>query len=125
MFILSLNGDKELTRLVQTLYNIKPFTPVAVISQVAIEHSRRQPNEQALFAGSSSKPIQKTKWDYQEERNKGQRNERKYDKPVPCDKNDSDKRIENIEKMLQKLQALMKPQSAHLTAESKIKTIVG
>ncbi|MBW0533910.1 hypothetical protein O181_073625, partial [Austropuccinia psidii MF-1] len=56
MFIQSLNGDKDLTRLVQTLYDIKPFTPAAVISRVSIEHSRRQPNEQALFVGSSNKP---------------------------------------------------------------------
>ncbi|MBW0480304.1 hypothetical protein O181_020019 [Austropuccinia psidii MF-1] len=54
-FIQSLNGDRELTGLVQTLYNIKPFTPAVVISRVAIEHSRRQPNEQALFVISSNK----------------------------------------------------------------------
>ncbi|MBW0461003.1 hypothetical protein O181_000718 [Austropuccinia psidii MF-1] len=71
MFIQSLNGDKELTGLVKTLYNIKPFALAAVISQVAIEHSRCQPNEQAPFAGSSNKPMQKAKWDNQKQRNKG------------------------------------------------------
>ncbi|MBW0531098.1 hypothetical protein O181_070813 [Austropuccinia psidii MF-1] len=118
-----LNGDRELTRLVQTLYDIKPFTPAAVISWVAIEHSRLQPNEQALFAGPSNKPMQKTKWDNQKQRNRGQRSGKKHDKPGTSDKNDSDKRMENIEKMLEKLQASMKPQSAHLTTESNIKTV--
>ncbi|MBW0535214.1 hypothetical protein O181_074929 [Austropuccinia psidii MF-1] len=108
-FIRILNGDKELTGLVQTLYYIKPFTPAAVISWVAIEHSRCQPNEQALFAGSSNKPMQKTKWDNQKQRNKGRRSGKKHEKPGPSDKNDSDKRMENIEKMLEKLQASMKP----------------
>ncbi|MBW0542686.1 hypothetical protein O181_082401 [Austropuccinia psidii MF-1] len=120
-FIRSLNGDKELTGLVQTLYDIKPFTPAAVISRVAIEHSRRQPNEQALFAGSSNKPMQKIKLDDQKQRRR--RNGKKYDRPGPSDKHDSDKRMENIERMLEKLQASMKPQSAHLTTESNIKTV--
>ncbi|MBW0516787.1 hypothetical protein O181_056502 [Austropuccinia psidii MF-1] len=70
-FIQNLNGDIELNGLVQTLYDIKPFTPAAAISRVAIEHFRHQPNEQALFAGSSNKPMQKIKWDDQKQRNKG------------------------------------------------------
>ncbi|MBW0553555.1 hypothetical protein O181_093270, partial [Austropuccinia psidii MF-1] len=92
------------------------------ISRVAIEHSRRQPNEQAFF-GSSNKSIQKTKWDDQRQRNKGQRHGKKHEKPGPSDKNDSEKRIENIEKMLEKLQASMKPQSAHLLTEPNAKTV--
>ncbi|MBW0520275.1 hypothetical protein O181_059990 [Austropuccinia psidii MF-1] len=122
-FIQSLNGDRELNWLIQTLYNIKPFTPAAVISEVAIEHSRRQPNEQALFIGSSNK-NQKNKWEDQKQRNKGWRNGKKFDRPpMNSGKADLDKRIENLEKMIEKLQASMKPQSAHLATEKINDTI--
>ncbi|MBW0542121.1 hypothetical protein O181_081836 [Austropuccinia psidii MF-1] len=103
---------------------MKTITLVTVISWVAVEHSRNQPNQQEFFSGSSDKPMQKPKWDNQKQRNKGQRNGKKHNRPGPSDRNDSDKRIENLEKMLEKLQASMKPQSAHLTTESKIKTII-
>ncbi|MBW0543292.1 hypothetical protein O181_083007 [Austropuccinia psidii MF-1] len=122
-FIRSLNGDWELTGLIQTLYDIKPFTPAAVISRVSIEHSRRKPNEQALFVGSSNK-HQKNKWEDQKPRNKGGRNGKRIDRPpVHSGKSDSDKRIENLERMIEKMQASMKPQSAHLATEKINDTI--
>ncbi|MBW0561545.1 hypothetical protein O181_101260 [Austropuccinia psidii MF-1] len=72
--IQSLNSEKYLTSLIQTLYDNKHFTPASVINLVSRKHSRCQTNEQALFAGSPNKLTQKTKWDYQRQINKGQRN---------------------------------------------------
>ncbi|MBW0553965.1 hypothetical protein O181_093680 [Austropuccinia psidii MF-1] len=92
-------------------------------NRVAIEHSRMQPNEQAIFVGSLNK-HQKKKWEDQKQRNKGRRNGKKFDRPpVNSGKTDSDKRIENLEKMIKKLQASMKPQSAHLATEKMNDTI--
>ncbi|MBW0593118.1 hypothetical protein O181_132833 [Austropuccinia psidii MF-1] len=42
MFIRSLNSDRELTGLIQTFYDISPFTLLSVVNRAAIEHSRRQ-----------------------------------------------------------------------------------
>ncbi|MBW0473509.1 hypothetical protein O181_013224 [Austropuccinia psidii MF-1] len=55
MFIRSLNNDRELTGLIQTLYDISPFTLSSVVNRVAIEHSRRQQSsEQTLFVNPSN-----------------------------------------------------------------------
>ncbi|MBW0536603.1 hypothetical protein O181_076318 [Austropuccinia psidii MF-1] len=49
-FLCSLNKDKELTGLIQTLYDSKPFDIITVTKRVSLEHTRRQNNcEEVLF----------------------------------------------------------------------------
>ncbi|MBW0461712.1 hypothetical protein O181_001427 [Austropuccinia psidii MF-1] len=58
------------------------------------------------------------------QRNKGRKNGKKIDRPpVNNGKTDSDKRFKNLEKMIEKLQASMKPQSEHLATEKINDTI--
>ncbi|MBW0535832.1 hypothetical protein O181_075547 [Austropuccinia psidii MF-1] len=49
-FLRSLNKDKELTGLIQTLYDSKPFDIITVTKRVSLEHTRRQNHsEEVLF----------------------------------------------------------------------------
>ncbi|MBW0573243.1 hypothetical protein O181_112958 [Austropuccinia psidii MF-1] len=124
-FLSSLNGDRELTGLIQTLYDLKPFTMSTVVHRVSIEHSRRQQsNDQALFAGDSSTKTQ-PKFRQNEPRNKGKN--RKYPKKPEkgivsnneLKKSESDKRFESLEKMISRLQATINKQAVHLVNEDK------
>ncbi|MBW0546423.1 hypothetical protein O181_086138, partial [Austropuccinia psidii MF-1] len=119
----SITADKDLEATFPPKLLGATLIRTAVISRVAIEHSRRQPNEQALFVGSSNK-HQKHKWEDQKPRNKGWRNGKRIDRPpVNSGKSDSDKRIKNLERMIEKMQASMKPQSAHLATKKINDTI--
>ncbi|MBW0554159.1 hypothetical protein O181_093874, partial [Austropuccinia psidii MF-1] len=124
-FLSSLNGDRELTGLIQTLYDLKPFTMSTVIHRVSIEHSQRQQsNDQALFAGDLSTKTQ-PKFRQNEPRNKGKN--RKYPKKPEkgivnnneLNKSESDKRFESLEKMISRLQATINKQAVHLVNEEK------
>ncbi|MBW0481647.1 hypothetical protein O181_021362 [Austropuccinia psidii MF-1] len=49
-FLCSFSKDKELTGLIQTLYDSKPFDIITVKKQVSLEHTRRQnDSEEVLF----------------------------------------------------------------------------
>ncbi|MBW0548998.1 hypothetical protein O181_088713 [Austropuccinia psidii MF-1] len=58
-FIRSLNQDKELTGLVQMLYNIKPFEFTSVMNRVEVEHPLQGlAQEQALAVDKQKQPDQ-------------------------------------------------------------------
>ncbi|MBW0564023.1 hypothetical protein O181_103738 [Austropuccinia psidii MF-1] len=55
-FLRSLDQDKDLSGLIQTMYNIKPFELLPITKQVALEHSRRRNSpEEILFADGKVK----------------------------------------------------------------------
>ncbi|MBW0534762.1 hypothetical protein O181_074477 [Austropuccinia psidii MF-1] len=57
MFVQSLNNKRELTGLIQTLYDISLFTLSSVVNRVAIEHSQRQQSsQQTLFTNPYNQP---------------------------------------------------------------------
>ncbi|MBW0470027.1 hypothetical protein O181_009742 [Austropuccinia psidii MF-1] len=122
MFIRSLNSDRELTGLIQTLYDISPFTLSSVVNRVAIEHLRRQQSgEQTLFTNPPNQPPKHNP------KGKGRKMGRKSKKTRTAlqenGKTDSDKRFGNLENMIAKLQASMRNQSAHMIIEPENKTL--
>ncbi|MBW0493580.1 hypothetical protein O181_033295 [Austropuccinia psidii MF-1] len=116
MFIQSLNHDRELTGLIQTVYNISPFTLSSFVNRVAIEHSLRQKSsEQALFMNPSNQtPRHNPKG---KGRKMGKKNEKNQSISQGNNKTDFDKRFENLENMIAKLQASLTNQSAHMITE--------
>ncbi|MBW0537300.1 hypothetical protein O181_077015 [Austropuccinia psidii MF-1] len=122
-FLSSLNGDRYLTGLIQTLYDPRPFTMSTVVNRVSIEHSQQQQsNDQALFVGNSSnKYQQKPRQNELKTKGKNQRNVKKFDRSTrnqyDQSKTDSDKRLESLEKMISRLQETINNQSVHLATE--------
>ncbi|MBW0552207.1 hypothetical protein O181_091922 [Austropuccinia psidii MF-1] len=102
-FSSSLNGDRELTGLIQTL---------------------QQSNYQALFAGDSSNKTQ-PKFRQNEPRIKGKnwKYSKKPEKSIvhnnELNKSESNKRFESLEKMISRLQATINKQALHLVTEDK------
>ncbi|MBW0585594.1 hypothetical protein O181_125309, partial [Austropuccinia psidii MF-1] len=123
-FVHSLNNDRELTGLIQTLYDIKPFNLSTVINRVAVEHSRcQQPSEQALF--TNTKYQHKSRQEEKKFKGKGRKFGKKPENPnqQSIAKTEADKRFENLEKMIANLQATMSQQSAHLITEQPEKAV--
>ncbi|MBW0539746.1 hypothetical protein O181_079461 [Austropuccinia psidii MF-1] len=62
-FLQSLDNDKELSSLCQTLYNIKPFNLNTITDRVSIEHLRRQTTyyQALLFDNNKQAKLSKSK----------------------------------------------------------------
>ncbi|MBW0468569.1 hypothetical protein O181_008284 [Austropuccinia psidii MF-1] len=126
-FLQSLDSDKELSSLCQTLYDIEPFNINSVTDRVAIEHSRRQSaydhhallfdkNKQA--ESSQAKPKNPAEASCKKkgfkDKNKGRTNNQNTNH-----ENDTNKRIEIIEQLLERLQAANNISSVNAMSESK------
>ncbi|MBW0555045.1 hypothetical protein O181_094760 [Austropuccinia psidii MF-1] len=120
-FLQSLDNDKELSSLCQTLYDIKPFNLNTITDRVSIEHSRRQTtyDQALLFDKNKQAEASKSKENNQAEggrKKKGSKDKRKgKNNGQGTGRNttqelDTKKRIERIEQLLEKLQ------SANLTS---------
>ncbi|MBW0540827.1 hypothetical protein O181_080542 [Austropuccinia psidii MF-1] len=129
-FLQSLDNNRELSSLFQTLYNIKPFYLNTIADRVAIEHSCSQSsydhallfdkNKQANSAktknkdqpeGSNSK--KKAFKDKKKGKNKNQgRNQKNH-------KKDTKKQIEKVKKLLEKLQSATNLSSVNSTSGPK------
>ncbi|MBW0533865.1 hypothetical protein O181_073580, partial [Austropuccinia psidii MF-1] len=106
-FIRSLNQDRDLSGLVQTLYDITPFDLNTVMNRVAVEHCRRgSPVDQALLA-DKSKPQEQPKPPNRggfRGRGRGAFRGRRKGKESSKEE-DPLKRLEKLEKALARLQA--------------------
>ncbi|MBW0465582.1 hypothetical protein O181_005297 [Austropuccinia psidii MF-1] len=87
-FLRSLNKDKELTGLIQTLYGSKPFDIITVTKRVSLEHTRRQNNsEEVLFnKPSTRKDDEKKNPKAHDNQSRGKRRnkKKKADPKPPC-----------------------------------------
>ncbi|MBW0542895.1 hypothetical protein O181_082610 [Austropuccinia psidii MF-1] len=105
-FLCSLNKAKELTGLIQTLYDSKPFNIITVMKQVSLEHTRRQNHsEEVLFnKPSTSKEDDKKVPKAHDNQSRGKRRNKKKkadSKPTGNDRTPSlSQRMERLEKLI-------------------------
>ncbi|MBW0557745.1 hypothetical protein O181_097460 [Austropuccinia psidii MF-1] len=105
-FLRSLNKDKELTGLIQTLYDSKLFDTITVTKRVSLEHTRHQNHsEEVLFnEPSTSKEDDKKVPEAHENQSRGKRKTKKKkadSKPTGNDRNPSlSQRMERLEKLI-------------------------
>ncbi|MBW0488905.1 hypothetical protein O181_028620 [Austropuccinia psidii MF-1] len=126
-FLQSLDNDKELSSLCQTLYDIRPFNINSVTDRVALEHSRRQSaydHHALLFDKNKQDESSKAKPKNPAEagrKKKGFKDKRKgrTNNQNSNNDNDTNKRIERIEKLLERLQASNNISSVNVTSEPK------
>ncbi|MBW0481243.1 hypothetical protein O181_020958 [Austropuccinia psidii MF-1] len=107
-FLYSLDTDKELSNLCQTLYDLKPFTLSAVTDRVAFEHSRRKTDSVLLLANKDKQkqiPSNLPNKECQPSRRKNQwKDRKKAPKNEHYAKDDPNKRLDILEKMIANLQ---------------------
>ncbi|MBW0577058.1 hypothetical protein O181_116773 [Austropuccinia psidii MF-1] len=129
-FLQSLDNDKELSSLCQTLYDIKPFNLNTITDRVSIEHSRRQTTfDQALmFDKNKQAESSKSKVKNQAEgsrKKKGPKDKRKGKNNAQetgrntNQEQDTKKRIDRIEQLLEKLQSATTLTSLNAASDSK------
>ncbi|MBW0535304.1 hypothetical protein O181_075019, partial [Austropuccinia psidii MF-1] len=129
-FLQSLDNDKELSSLCQTLYNIKPFNLNTITDRVSIEHSRRQTTyDQALmFDKNKQAELSKSKVKNQAEgsrKKKGPKDKRKGKNNAQGtgrntnQEQDTKKQIDRIEQLLEKLQSATTLTSLNAALDSK------
>ncbi|MBW0524630.1 hypothetical protein O181_064345 [Austropuccinia psidii MF-1] len=126
-FLHSLDNDKELSGLCQTMYDLKPFELNAITDRVAVEHSRRQNDTSLILLADKNKqkePLKQT--NQQDNATSGQRRNtnrskkkgflnKKPSNPPQSLESDSNKRLENLEKLMNKLQSTLKISSVNVT----------
>ncbi|MBW0463920.1 hypothetical protein O181_003635 [Austropuccinia psidii MF-1] len=115
-FLQSLDNDKELSSLCQTLYEIKPHNLNTITNRVSIEHLRRQTtyDQALLFDKNKQAKLSKSKEKNQTEggrkkkgfkdKKKGKNNGQGTGRNATQEQ-DTKKRIEIIEQLLEKLQS--------------------
>ncbi|MBW0534329.1 hypothetical protein O181_074044 [Austropuccinia psidii MF-1] len=126
-FIRSLNQDRDLSGLIQTLYDIKPFDLNTVLSRLAVEHCRRGPiQDQALLLDKQkdqSKPPQQTG-----NRGKGKTPSRgrgrKRNFHSKNKEEDPLKRLENLEKLVAKFDLNSKEPNINVVSENNKESTV-
>ncbi|MBW0531393.1 hypothetical protein O181_071108 [Austropuccinia psidii MF-1] len=129
-FLQSLDNDKELSSLCQTLYDIKPFNLNTITDRVSIENLRRQtPYDQALmFDKNKQAESSKSKVKNQAEgsrKKKGPKDKRKGKNNAQGtgrntnQEQDTKKRIDRIEQLLEKLQSATTLNSLNAASDSK------
>ncbi|MBW0534081.1 hypothetical protein O181_073796 [Austropuccinia psidii MF-1] len=129
-FLQSLDNDKELCSLCQTLYDIKPFELSTITDRVSIEHTRRESfNDQALLfdknkhpdppkGKGNNKPDAERKKTGPRDKKKGKSNNQGGAKASTQDQN-TNKRFERIEQLLERLQSNMQSTSINAASESR------
>ncbi|MBW0499749.1 hypothetical protein O181_039464 [Austropuccinia psidii MF-1] len=127
IFVLnSLDNDKELSSLCQTMYDIKPFELSVITDRVAFEHSRRQNDLSiAVLADKqkqkeTSKPINQqdnTSSGKKEDNNKSKKKgfvNKNSSNSSQSNTSDLNKRLESLEKLMNKLQSTLKISSVNV-----------
>ncbi|MBW0497177.1 hypothetical protein O181_036892 [Austropuccinia psidii MF-1] len=129
-FLQSLDNDRELSGLCQTLYDTKTFELSAITDRVLIEHTRQtSSHDQALLFDKnkqpeSSKSKGKNKPDGPhkkpgfKDKKKGKSNNQGGEENSTQDQN-TNKRFEQIEQLLEKLQSNVQSTSVNATSESR------
>ncbi|MBW0496851.1 hypothetical protein O181_036566 [Austropuccinia psidii MF-1] len=129
-FLQSLDNDKELSNLCQTLYDLKPFKLRTITNRVSIEHTLQESShDQALLINNSKQAeSSKTKEKNKSEggrkktgfrdKKKGKINNQGTVKKTSQEK-DTNKIIERIEQLLEKLQHTAQSTSVNAASESK------
>ncbi|MBW0540675.1 hypothetical protein O181_080390 [Austropuccinia psidii MF-1] len=129
-FLQSLDNDKELSSLCQTLYNLKPFELSTIADRVSIEHTRRESSHDQELLVDNSKQTESSK-KKEKNRSKGGRkktgfkdkkkgkNNNQGTAKKPTQEQDTNKRIERIEQLLEKLQHSAHSTSVNAASESK------
>ncbi|MBW0464999.1 hypothetical protein O181_004714 [Austropuccinia psidii MF-1] len=127
-FFHSLENDKELSNLCQTLYEIKPFNLNSITDCVAVEHPRRQSDSTIILMADKSKQKDNNK-NYNQNENsnnnwksnqgKDKKNNRFQNKNQSSNNQDSIKRLENLERMMSKIHATLKISSINIAEESQ------
>ncbi|MBW0483461.1 hypothetical protein O181_023176 [Austropuccinia psidii MF-1] len=129
-FLQSLDNNRDLSSLFQTLYDIKPFDLNTITNRVATEHSCRQSSYDHALMFDKNKQANSTK-----PKNKDQPEGSNLKKKVFKDKKkgkntnqgtnqknhkqDTNKQFEKIEKLLEKLQSATNLSSVNATSEPK------
>ncbi|MBW0514749.1 hypothetical protein O181_054464 [Austropuccinia psidii MF-1] len=121
-FIRSLSQDRDLSGLIQTLYDIKPFDLNTVLNRVAVEHCcRGTPQDQALLLDKQGQADQSKPPNQTSNRGKGKAPMRGRNKnrnnPNPKKDENSLKRLENLEKIVAKLELTGKNTNVNVVAE--------
>ncbi|MBW0508322.1 hypothetical protein O181_048037 [Austropuccinia psidii MF-1] len=129
-FLQSLDNDKELSSLCQTLYDIKPFNLNTITDRVSIEHSQRQTtNDQALLfdknkQAESSKSKEKNQVEGRrmkkgpKDKKKGKNNTQGTGRNT-YQEQDTKKRIDRIKQLLEKLQSATNLTSLNAALDSR------
>ncbi|MBW0538333.1 hypothetical protein O181_078048 [Austropuccinia psidii MF-1] len=129
-FLQSLDNDKELSILCQTLYDIKPFNLNTITDRVSIEHSRQQTtyDQALLFDKNKQAESSKSKEKNQPEggrKKKGPKDKKKGKNNTQGtgrntnQEQDTKKRIDRIEQLLEKLQSATNLTSLNAASDSK------
>ncbi|MBW0538503.1 hypothetical protein O181_078218 [Austropuccinia psidii MF-1] len=121
-FIRSLNQERDLLGLIQTLYDIKPFDLNSVLNRVAVEHCHRgTPQDQALLLDKQSSTDQSRPPKRNGNHGKGKSPTRGQNKnrsnPNLKKNEDSSKWLENLEKIVAKLELTAKNTNFNVVAE--------
>ncbi|MBW0496627.1 hypothetical protein O181_036342 [Austropuccinia psidii MF-1] len=121
-FLYRLDTDKELSNLCQTLYDLKPFTLSAVTDRVAFEHSRRKTDAVLLLADKDKQkqiPNNSPNFEHQSSHRKNQwKDRKKASKNKHFVKDDPNKRLDILEKMIASLQTTITSSSMNAVTEN-------
>ncbi|MBW0461127.1 hypothetical protein O181_000842 [Austropuccinia psidii MF-1] len=127
-FLHSLENDKELSNLCQTLYDIKPFNLNAITDRVAVEHTCRQSDSTMILMADKSKQKDNNRSNNQNDHsNNAQKKKQGRDKKTNRFQNknhssnnqDSIKQLENLEQMMNKIHATLKISSLNIAEKSQ------
>ncbi|MBW0576745.1 hypothetical protein O181_116460 [Austropuccinia psidii MF-1] len=128
-FLHSLDNDNELSSLCQKIYDLKPFYLNTITDRVAVEHTRRQSEGATILMAAKSKKEGTKEPQGQENQPKGHKfKENKEKKPrfqykvQHSNSNDAIKRIENLEKMMEKIHLTLKISSLNMADSQKPET---
>ncbi|MBW0587263.1 hypothetical protein O181_126978 [Austropuccinia psidii MF-1] len=128
-FLHSLDNDNELSSLCQTLYDLKPFNLKTITDHVTVENTHRQSEGATILMAAKSKKEGTKEPQGQKNQPKGhKRKENKEKKPIFQSKgqhsnsNDSNKRLENLEKMMEKIHSTLKISSLNMADSQKPET---
>ncbi|MBW0514072.1 hypothetical protein O181_053787 [Austropuccinia psidii MF-1] len=129
-FLQSLDNDKELSSLCQTLYNLKPFELSTITDRVSIKHTHRESSNDQVLLVNNNKQTELLK---NKEKNRSEggckktgfkdkkkgKNNNQGTAEKPTQEQDTNKRIEKIEQLLEKLQHSAHSTSVNAASESK------
>ncbi|MBW0481584.1 hypothetical protein O181_021299 [Austropuccinia psidii MF-1] len=126
-FLHSLDNDKELSSLCQTMYDLKPFELSVITDRVAVEHSCRQNDLSVVLLADKQTQKETSKPLNQQDNtpNGKKQNNNKSKKKGFANKNSSNssqsntsdfnKRLDSLEKLMNKLQSTLKISSVNVT----------
>ncbi|MBW0500632.1 hypothetical protein O181_040347 [Austropuccinia psidii MF-1] len=125
-FLRSLDRDKDLSGLIQTMYDIKPFELLPITKRVALEHSRRRNSpEEILFADGKVKPEGPSKSNSEKQAsNQNSQQKAKRNQKRRKDQNDGNHAVSNRQSMNNRLERLEKLMLSNLNLQKNSANVV-